>query len=149
MFGPLGQRPDGTVVFATPIGKGHVPMIALKDLGWWARYTFDHRAESSTKDFEIASDWVGWDYLRETFETVTGNKAIVVYQTVDEWFGNFVGILDEVRIRLIYLLFLARTRRILILGPSLSPLIFVAKALMASPPGAKTLARSGVNGGMT
>jgi uncharacterized protein YbjT (DUF2867 family) len=95
MFGPIGRRKDGTVIFATPVGKGHVPMIALKDLGWWARYTFDHRAESSMKDYEIASDRVGWEYLRETYEKVTGKKAIVVYQEVDEWMGNLKGIVDE------------------------------------------------------
>ncbi|KAJ7763920.1 hypothetical protein B0H14DRAFT_3510576 [Mycena olivaceomarginata] len=39
LFGPLNVREDGTVVFAAPLEDGHVPLIALKDLGWWARYT--------------------------------------------------------------------------------------------------------------
>lgn len=94
MFGPIGLRQDGTVVFATPVGDGHVPMVALKDLGWWARYTFDHRADSSMKDYEIASDRVGWEYLRGTYEKVTGRKATVVYQEVDEWMNNFIGDID-------------------------------------------------------
>jgi hypothetical protein len=75
-------------------------MIALSDLGWWARYTFDHRAETSARDLEVASDWVGWDYLRETFESVTGKKAVVVHQTVDEWMGNWSGIVDQVSLTL-------------------------------------------------
>ena len=59
MFGPHNKRADGTYVFSTPIGQGHVPMIALSDLGFFARYSFDHRAEVSGKDLEVASDWVG------------------------------------------------------------------------------------------
>ncbi|TFK52581.1 NAD(P)-binding protein, partial [Heliocybe sulcata] len=90
MFGPVNIRPDGTHVFATPIQKGHIPMISLPDLGWWARYTFDHRAEASTKDLEVASDWVDWDYLVRTFTQVTGKKAVVVNQTLNEYFKNFV-----------------------------------------------------------
>jgi hypothetical protein len=99
MFGPMNVRDDGTYVFATPVGNGHVPMITLRDLGWWARYTFDHRAETSTKDLEVASDWVGWEYLRSTFEEVTGKKAAVVYQTVPEWFENFDGDVNRVSTR--------------------------------------------------
>jgi hypothetical protein len=91
MFGPINVRPDGTHVFATPIESGHVPMIALTDLGWWARYTFDHRSETTARDLEVASDWVNWEYLRETFEQVTGKKAAVVYQSLDEWMGNWTG----------------------------------------------------------
>lgn len=90
MFGPIGQRKDGTFVFASPIGKGHVPMIALEDLGFFARYTFDHRAETSGKDLEIATDWVDWDYLVKTFTKVTGEKAEVLHRTFDEWSEIFV-----------------------------------------------------------
>ncbi|PSR99449.1 hypothetical protein PHLCEN_2v4128 [Hermanssonia centrifuga] len=89
MFGPLNQRADGTFVFATPVGNGHVPMIALADLGFFARYTFDHRAETSRQDLKIASDVVGWDYLVSTFTKVTGQKAVALYQSPDEWFDNF------------------------------------------------------------
>ncbi|KAI0669055.1 NAD-P-binding protein [Trametes maxima] len=89
MFGPLGKRKDGTYVFATPVGQGHVPMIALDDLGFFARYSFDHRAEVSGKDLEIASDLVGWDYLVATFTKVTGQKAAVLQQPLEAWFDNF------------------------------------------------------------
>ncbi|KAI5117438.1 hypothetical protein M0805_007008 [Coniferiporia weirii] len=94
MFGPLTQRADGTFVFASPIGDGHVPMIALSDLGFFARYSFDHRTEVSGKDLEIASQMVGWDGpdgLVETFKRVTGQKAVYVRQTIDEWMNNFKG----------------------------------------------------------
>lgn len=94
VFGPIKKREDGTIVFATPIGKGHMPMIALSDFGFFTRYTFDNRAQTSGADLKIASDWVGWDYLKETFEKVTGQKAEVIYQSLDgpdSWFSNFLN----------------------------------------------------------
>lgn len=96
MFGPLSKRPDGTFVFATPIGQGHVPMIALSDLGYFARYTFDHRVETSGQELEIASDVISWEYLVKTFQEVTKQKAIVVYQSLEEWFANFEGVENPV-----------------------------------------------------
>ncbi|KAH8100955.1 NAD(P)-binding protein [Cristinia sonorae] len=92
MFGPLNRRADGTHVFASPIGNGHVPMIALTDLGFFARYTFDHRQETSGRELEVASDMVGWKYLIETFTKVSGKKAVFVNQSLDEWFENFEGV---------------------------------------------------------
>ena len=68
MFGPFRKREDGTYVFASPIGDGHVPMIALSDLGYFSRYAFDHRTETSGKDLEIASDLVNWNYLVSIFQ---------------------------------------------------------------------------------
>ncbi|KAH8116911.1 NAD(P)-binding protein [Phellopilus nigrolimitatus] len=94
MFGPLAQRADGTFVFASPIGDGRMPMIALSDIGFFARYSFDHRAEVSGKDLEITSQMVGWDGpdgVVETFKRVTGQKAVFVRQTIDEWMDNFTG----------------------------------------------------------
>ena len=98
MFGPVAKRQDGTVVFASPVGHGHVPMIALSDLGFFARYIFDHRTETSGQDLRVTSDMVGWDYLIDTFQKVTGQKAVWVKQSVDEWFGNFDGADDPLAI---------------------------------------------------
>ncbi|KIY44851.1 NAD(P)-binding protein [Fistulina hepatica ATCC 64428] len=89
MFGPLNRRQDGTFVFASSIADGHVNMIALKDLGYFARYTFDHRAETSGKNLEVASDIVGWNYLVDTFKKVTGLPAVYKRQSMDEWWENF------------------------------------------------------------
>lgn len=91
MFGPLNQRADGTFVFATPLNKGHAPMITFEDLGYFARYTFDHRAETNKQDLRVASDIVSWEYLVETFRKVTGQKAIAKYQTYDDWVANFTN----------------------------------------------------------
>ncbi|KAH9830307.1 NAD-P-binding protein [Rhodofomes roseus] len=85
MFGPAKQRADGTVVFVTPVAQGHVNMIALDDFGFFARYVFDHRAETSGEDLQIASDRVDWEYLRTTFEKVTGLRAEVLYHSYDDW----------------------------------------------------------------
>lgn len=92
MFGPLKKREDGTYVFATPVGNGHVPMIALSDLGFFARYTFDNRAATSAKELEVVSEMVGWEHLRATFEKVTGQKAEVIYQSIDAWMENLHGV---------------------------------------------------------
>ncbi|KAJ3555105.1 hypothetical protein NM688_g2758 [Phlebia brevispora] len=92
LLGLNNKRKDGTVVFATIVGKGHVPLIALADLGYFARYAFDHRAETSAQDLKIASDMVGWDYLAATFTKVTGQKAIVRQLTEDEYFACFINI---------------------------------------------------------
>lgn len=94
MCGPLNVRADGTYVFASPIGDGHLPMIALTDLGFFARYSFDHRSEVSGKDLEVASEMVAWDGpngVVETFKRVTGKKAVFLRQTVEEWMENFIG----------------------------------------------------------
>lgn len=85
MCGALNIRDDGTVVFAAPIGDGRMPMIALSDLGWWTRYTLDHREETSGKDLRVASDWVRWGYLSETFTKVTGIPSVYKPVTIDEW----------------------------------------------------------------
>ncbi|KAF8663575.1 hypothetical protein AX16_000919 [Volvariella volvacea WC 439] len=91
LCGPLNKREDGTVVFASPLGDGKVTMISLIDLGWWVRYTFDHRSETSGRDLRVASDVVGWDYLVSTFTRVTGIPAVYKRLTLDEWFNCLAG----------------------------------------------------------
>ena len=91
IFGPLNRRKDGTFVFATPVGQGSVSMVALADIGYFARYAFDHRNASSAHDYRVASDIVSWDYLTSTFRKVTGSKVAVVYQSYDDWVANFTN----------------------------------------------------------
>ncbi|KAJ7742037.1 nmrA-family protein [Mycena metata] len=88
-FTPLNVRADGTVVFAAPIGLGRVPMIALKDLGWWARWTFDHRAETSARDLGVTSELVDWDHLAQTFTKVTGKPAVAKRLNLEEYWSLF------------------------------------------------------------
>jgi len=94
MLGPHNVREDGTYVFAAPIGDGEMPLITLRDLGWWARYSFDHRAEVSGQDLKVCSDWVGWDKVVETFKKVTGKKAIRNRQTISQWMDHFGGLVE-------------------------------------------------------
>ncbi|KAJ7152494.1 NAD-P-binding protein [Mycena filopes] len=89
LFSPLNVRKDGTVVFAAPVEDGHVPMIALKDIGWWARWTFDHREAASGQELSIASERVHWEDLVATFTKVTGRPAVFKRLTIDEWFASF------------------------------------------------------------
>ncbi|EKM52868.1 uncharacterized protein PHACADRAFT_198916 [Phanerochaete carnosa HHB-10118-sp] len=58
LWGPLTRRADGTHVFAFPTGQGRVPMVSLKDIGFFARCSFYNRAEVSGKDLEITGDVV-------------------------------------------------------------------------------------------
>lgn len=44
---------DGTRVFAAPLGKGHVPIVSVIDIGFFARYIFDHPAETSGKELKV------------------------------------------------------------------------------------------------
>ncbi|EKM60592.1 uncharacterized protein PHACADRAFT_203765 [Phanerochaete carnosa HHB-10118-sp] len=89
MLGPLFRRADGTFVFAFPTDLGHVPMVSLKDIGFFARYSFDNRAEVSGKDLEIASEMATLDNTVGTFKKVTGLPAVAVHLTVEEWFRNW------------------------------------------------------------
>ncbi|KAJ7284945.1 NAD(P)-binding protein [Mycena rebaudengoi] len=90
-FGPMNKRADGTFVFTTPTGEGHIPMCALSDIGFWARWAFDHRQETSGKDLEIATEMVQMSHLVETFTKVTGLPAIYIPMTIEQWWDNFTG----------------------------------------------------------
>ncbi|KAF7340476.1 NmrA domain-containing protein [Mycena venus] len=89
LFRPMNIRKDGTVVFAAPIEDGRVPMVALEDLGWWARWTFDHRSETSGRNLGVTSEFVDWNYLVEIFTKVTGKPAVFKRLTLDEWWSLF------------------------------------------------------------
>ncbi|KAK7053086.1 hypothetical protein VNI00_004407 [Paramarasmius palmivorus] len=88
LLGPLEERENGAVVFATPIGDGHVPVISLRDIGWWVRWTFDNREETSGKEIKIATEMLHWDTLVETFTRVTGIPAIHRRLGVDEYMAK-------------------------------------------------------------
>lgn len=92
ILGPLNVRPDGTRVWAAPMGqKGQYPLIALDDIGWWARYIFDHPLETSGKNVAIASQLASVPEIVETFTRVTGIPAEYKELSDDEWFGLWTG----------------------------------------------------------
>ncbi len=76
---------DGSRVFAAPLGNGHIPVIALSDLGYFARYIFDHPVETAGKDLEVASDWLAWSRLADVFTKVTGIRAVYKPIPYEEW----------------------------------------------------------------
>jgi hypothetical protein len=76
---------DGTRVFAAPLGNGHVPIITLPDLGYFARYIFDHPAETAGKNLEVASDYLAWADLVAAFTKVTGLPAIYQPVSYPQW----------------------------------------------------------------
>ncbi|KAL1687243.1 hypothetical protein GGG16DRAFT_128131 [Schizophyllum commune] len=84
--GPLHRTLDGTTVFALPLGEGSMPMIALADLAWWARYALDNPALSAGKELCIASDIVSGDCLARTFAEISGQPAVYLPLSMDEWF---------------------------------------------------------------
>ena len=75
-------------MFNAPIGDGNMPLIALADLGFFARYTSGHRAETPAKNLEVATELVGWDHLTATFAEVTGKRAEYNCETLDVWFSK-------------------------------------------------------------
>ncbi|EKM49926.1 uncharacterized protein PHACADRAFT_153110 [Phanerochaete carnosa HHB-10118-sp] len=89
MFGPFARRADGTSVFAFPTAQGHISLTSLKDVGFFARYSFDNRAEVSGRDLAIASEMATLENTVETFKRVTGLPAVGVHITVEEWFRNW------------------------------------------------------------
>ena len=88
MFGPV-KRPDGTFVFAAPMGDGHMPMIALADIGFFARYAFDHRALTSGQELKVASEVVGWEDVVSAFTKVTGHPAVFKRLSIEGWMDLF------------------------------------------------------------
>jgi NmrA-like family len=82
-------RKDGTVVFAAPVGNGHAPFIALKDIAFWTRKTFDNPDTMTGNDLEIVSEVVNWPTIVETFTRVTGRPAEYKSVTMDEFFDLF------------------------------------------------------------
>ena len=92
LFTPMNVRDDGTVVFAAPMDDTRpTTLVALSDIGWWARHVFDSPKETGGKLLGMASDVVSWPDIVETFTRVTGKPAVFVKLTVDEYFELFEG----------------------------------------------------------
>ncbi|KAJ7041983.1 NAD-P-binding protein [Mycena alexandri] len=88
--GPFNVRADGTRVFASQMEDGKMSMMTLKDIGFWTRWIFDHRAEASGQDLNVASDMLDWDTLVATFTRVTGHPAVHLRLAPEEWWSYFI-----------------------------------------------------------
>ncbi|KAJ6627783.1 hypothetical protein B0H10DRAFT_309364 [Mycena sp. CBHHK59/15] len=82
--GPFNVRADGTRVFTSQMGDGQMSMMTLKDVGFLARWVFDHRLESP----DLASDMLDCDTLVATLTRVTGARGAPA--PADEWWSYFV-----------------------------------------------------------
>lgn len=92
---PLGLREDGTPVFKSPMGHGgSIPLIALDDLGWWARYILDNPSCTTGNNLKIASEPVSFPQIVETFKRATGLSAEYEALSMDDYFKLWNG--DEI-----------------------------------------------------
>ncbi|KAF8319406.1 NAD(P)-binding protein [Clavulina sp. PMI_390] len=95
LFAAYNIREDGTRVWISPFGAkgdtGTLPLVALEDIGWWARYMFDTPAETTGKEIALASDIVTYPQIVETFERVTGIKGAYKSLEMDEFFALWKG----------------------------------------------------------
>lgn len=79
------------MVWQLPLGTGQVALITLSDLAFFARYIFDNPEVNSGVDLEIASQMTTGAEIAETFEKVTGKKAVYEDVTLDAYFQRFKG----------------------------------------------------------
>ncbi|KAJ3871538.1 hypothetical protein F5051DRAFT_433778 [Lentinula edodes] len=91
LLGPLPKRENGVLIWALPTGDGHIPLISLQDIGWWARYTFDHRLETSGQELKIATEMATAEQMVKTFTRVTGIPAIHKRMPIDEYLATYPG----------------------------------------------------------
>ncbi len=83
------RRSDGVFEFIAPLGSnGAVPLIHLEDLGRYARWLFDNGANPAVNgmNLEIATEHVDWNNLVATFSKLTGQPALFVNVTMQEYF---------------------------------------------------------------
>lgn len=91
-YGPIGQRQsDGAVVFALPWGApgsdARFPLVALADVAFFARWLFAHPPSAAERVSEaaIVSQFISGTELAQTFERVTGKRAVYVPLSHEEF----------------------------------------------------------------
>lgn len=73
------------------MGQGHAALVSLADLGFFARYTFDHREETSAQDIAVVSNMASLDDIVAAFKSATGLPAVAVSLSIEEWSRCFIG----------------------------------------------------------
>ncbi|KAA8571837.1 hypothetical protein EYC84_001802 [Monilinia fructicola] len=88
MLAPHPDKEDPEVLaFSAPLGpRGSAPLIALEDLGKYARWVFDHPERSNGLNLHVASQEVIWADIPAAFTEVTGKKAVYRDVTLQGWF---------------------------------------------------------------
>jgi len=90
----LRPHPDpqdpGLMVFSVPLGEAAMPLIALEDLGKYARWVFDSVDRNNGLTLKIATEHIKCADLAKNFTEVTGRKAPYKDVTLDEYFASGV-----------------------------------------------------------
>jgi hypothetical protein len=87
LFAPKIQE-DGTRVFAFPLGKGHLPLETLQDLGTFARIMFEDREGYSGKTLNTVSHFATGQEIAATTARIAGVKAVYIDTPIDEWVAD-------------------------------------------------------------
>jgi uncharacterized protein YbjT (DUF2867 family) len=80
------RAPDGTFVFAAPIGSGSVPFALLDDYGALVAWVLSHPEQSIGKRVSGAPFVTTWPELAASLTEATGKRAVFRDLTADEWF---------------------------------------------------------------
>jgi hypothetical protein len=92
LLAPFKEIDEGNgeevLVFKAPVGKGAPPMIALEDLGRYARWMIENPERSSGMNLKVATTHVSWDELAKEATIVTGRKAIFRDLSLNEYFSS-------------------------------------------------------------
>ncbi|KAN0141807.1 NAD-P-binding protein [Lactarius tabidus] len=83
----LSQQPSVVISRSVVTSGPYMDMLQIR-IGYFARYTFDHRTERSGKNLEMASEWAGWEHLVATFTKVMGHNAVYNRETLEEWLAQ-------------------------------------------------------------
>ncbi len=78
--------PDGTFVFAAPLGDGVFLFTELAQYGHFARWIFDNPDRSTGQHISLGPYAATLDDIAKTFSKVTGKKARSATFILDEWF---------------------------------------------------------------
>ncbi|KAF8310196.1 NAD(P)-binding protein [Clavulina sp. PMI_390] len=83
---------DGTRIFISPLHEtSRLPLIALDDIAWWVRHTFDNPKEFSGRPLALGSDHLTQSEIVETFKRVTGLPAESLLVPMDRYFAQVNG----------------------------------------------------------
>ncbi|KAF2099035.1 NAD(P)-binding protein [Rhizodiscina lignyota] len=76
---------DGTREFALPLNDGAVPFTCIEEIGYYARWVFEHPGESAGMNLKLAVEHVSLPMFAEALTQVTGIPARSKNITIEEW----------------------------------------------------------------
>lgn len=79
------KQDDGSYLFKLSIGEsGSMPLVSLDDLGWFARYMFEHPEQFRGDLLSVGIEHASGHKIAESFAAVTGRPAHFVPRTRKE-----------------------------------------------------------------